>query len=165
MAELSPGPIAALETSPWGQLLNRIASVIIAADLVDIEGNVWILDPPVLLPNTPKPVIVLTPFTPSHSPDAGTATQADISLRVMASIVKGGNKVTNATLADRLFWYSTFFQLFAKRSARLSIDAMGWKCLSTTVEPGDPRVVEAWQANFDAEFLAINCNCRVPSAV
>lgn len=164
MNELSPGPLASLEGSPWGQCGNRIASIIIAADFADIAGNVWILDPPDI-GRIPKPCIVLTPFTPSHSPDNGTATQADISLRWMAAIVKGGNAVVNATLANRLDWYCQFFQLFAKRSNRLAIDAMGWKCLTTTVEPGDPRVVEAWQVNFDAEWLAINCNCRVPSAV
>lgn len=164
MAELSPGPIAALETSPGGQLLNRAASIIIAADLLDIEGNVWILDPPYVTP-IPKPGIVLTPFTPSHSPQDGTATQADINLRIMATIFKGGNQVVNATLADRLLWYATFFQLFAKRSNRLQIDALGWKCLATTVEPGDPRDVEAWGTNLDALLLAINCHCRVPSPV
>lgn len=164
MAELTPGPVAALESSPWGQCLNRIASILIAADFIGIEGNVWILDPPEL-GRIPLPAIVLTPFTPSHSPENGPMSQADITLRVMASIVKGGNRVTNATLEDRLFWYCTFFPLFAKRSARLNVDAMGWTCLATNVEPGDPRVVEAWQVNFDAEFLAISCEMRVPSAV
>lgn len=164
MADLTPGPIAALESSPWGQCLNRIASVLITANFVDIEGNVWILDPPDAS-RIPKPAIILTPFTPSHSPDWGTATEADISLRVMASILKGGNQIVNATLEDRLFWYCELFDLFAKRSARLSIDAMGWKCLYTTVEPGDPQVVESWRVNLDAELLAINCYCRVPSVV
>lgn len=164
MPDLSPGPLAELEDSPWGQCGNRIASILIAASLPDIAGNVWILDPPDAS-RIPRPAIILTPFTPSHSPDAGTATQADISLRWMAAILKGGNQIVNATLVDRLFWYCTFFQLFAKRSNRLAIDAMGWKCLSTTVEPGDPGVIEAWKVNFDALFLAINCNCRVPSPV
>lgn len=160
----SPGPIAALETSPWGQLLNRCASRIIAADFVGIEGNVWILDPPTIT-GIPKPAIILSPFTPSHSPDWGTVTQPDISLRIMAAIVKGGQSVVNETLADRLDWYCQFFELFAKHSARLAIDALDWTCLYTTCEPGDPRVVEAWQAQIDAEWLAINCYCRVPSTV
>lgn len=165
MAEITPGPIASLETSPWGQCLNRIATILIAENFTDIEGNVWILDPPDIS-RIPTPAIILTPYTPTHSADAGTATQADITLRVMASIIKGGNRVVNATLEDRLFWYCQLFQAFAKRSAKLpTVDAMGWRCLATTVEPGDPRVVEAWQVNIDGEILSIGCHMRVPSPV
>lgn len=161
----SPGPITSLESSTQGQLLNRICEAIIDLALPGIDGNVWIRDPPTIA-GIETPCVILNPYTPSHSPADGTTSQADVTFRVMAGVVKAVGGVVNQSLGERLQWYDTLFKAFAKRSdLRFTDDvaAAGWKWLYSNVEPGDPRIYEAWQIGYDAEFLSISNYVRAPA--
>ena len=161
----TPNPRADLEGSPWGQILNRCCELIILADLPEIAGNVWIRDPP-SIDGIPLPCVIMSPFTPSHSPDDGTQSNPDLTYRVMVGIVKAGNQVVNSTLAIRLEWFHTLFKLFAKQPTRLEFaepGADGVQMLFSTVEPGDPSVAEAMRANYNAEWLALGFRVRYPS--
>lgn len=164
-----PGPILDLQTgtyaSPWGQCLNGICETLIDLDLPEIEGNVWIRDPPTI-EGIPLPCILISPFTPSHSPQDGTVTAPDLVYRAMIAVVKAGARTVNVTLPERLYWYHRVFKAFAKQSNPFVLETPGRdgvQLLYATIEPGDPSVVEAWEVSFDAIWLAVACHCRYPS--
>lgn len=162
----SPGPIAALETSVQGQLLNESAAAIIDLDLTGIDGNVWIRDPPTIAGIT-LPCVLLSPYSPSHSPADGSATQADFTFRIMAAVVKASGRKVNYTIAERLEWYDALIRRFAKRGATFNLDGAvaDVQLLYCTVEPGDPRIIAAWELNWDAIWLSLGFYVRYPSPV
>ncbi|MBA3483132.1 MAG: hypothetical protein H0T51_15095 [Pirellulales bacterium] len=162
----SPGPIASLETSAHGQILNEIADATIDLALTGIDGNVWIRDPPTIEGIT-LPCVILSPYTPSHSPADGAATQADFVWRTMAAVVKASGRKVNYTLAERLAWYDALIRRFAKRGATFNLDgvAADVQLLYVTIEPGDPRIIAAWELSFDAIWLSIACHVRYPSPI
>lgn len=161
----SPGPIDSLETSAQGQCLNEIADAIIDLALDGIDGNVWIRDPPTLA-GIALPCVVLTPYAPSHSPADGSASQPDFTFRVMAAVVKASGRKVNFTLGERLAWYDALIRRFAKRGATFNLDGdvADVQLLYTTVEPGDPRIIAAWEVSFDAIWMSIGCYVRYPSS-
>lgn len=157
-----PGPLAELTAHEWGQCLNGVVNGIITAALPDIGANVWIRDPPII-----KGIAIgdgfamVTPLTPQHDPAAGTMTQPDINYPAMVALVKAGDRgVVPATLAQRLGWWTLVFRTFAKVPRPFAVTANNCRLLRTTVTPGDPRILEAWQVAIDAEWLQINCWCR-----
>lgn len=165
----NPGPWDELETSPWGQCLNRSCERIIDANLPGIGGNVWIRDPPTIKlagdRNIPFPAAILSPFSPSHSPADGTLTAPDIYLRAMLGIITTDARTVGVSLASRLLWYHQAFKLFAKGPSTFDLvepGADGCDLLYTNVEPGDPRIIEAWQLTYEAEWLAISYRVRYP---
>lgn len=162
-----PGPITELGSGSYesalGQCLNGVCETIIDLDLPGIEGNVWIRDPPTLK-GIPLPAIILSPASPSYSAADGAHAKPDVHHRIMVGIVNDGSRgVSTASLPLRLYLWEQCLLLFAKVARPWSVDTpSGAALLSTNIEPGDPRITEAWQEMKDAEYLAVVCRVRYP---
>jgi hypothetical protein len=167
-----PGEWDSLETSPQGQCLNRVCSQIIDLDLSDIGANVWIRDFPTLDDGThaliEAPAIVLSPFTPTHDPAAGTVSAPDLNANVMLGIYTGGLRASAASLPNRLYWWHKLFTAMSKNGCPWGVDSAlvdGVQCIATNIQPGDLRVIEAWRLlGTDAAWMSVTCWLRYPGA-
>lgn len=156
---IDPGPWAGLAGTPAGECWNEIVEAIIAADLTDIEGNVYIRDTP-NLKDMVFPAVVVTRVPGSYSAANGGLTKPDRQLRFMVAIIQSSNRAVNVNTPNMTVWEDTIFRLFAKQRA-FTIDVAANAQLEwTDVEEGDPSIIEAWRLTWDAAYLGIVCYVR-----
>jgi hypothetical protein len=162
----NPGPWTELETSPWGQCLNRACERIIALELENIEGNVWIRDP-LVIKETALPAVVVGVNPSSHNPSDGTMTAPDRLLRAVVGIVYAADGVPQASLPARLLAEHKIFKAFSKQSGPFNLTGTGadnCQLLKTTVEPGTPSdEAAARDLKLAAGYLVIGFHVRYPS--
>jgi hypothetical protein len=159
-----PGPIAAFDTSPEGQLLNATVNAVIDLDLPAIEGNVWLRTPPTLKGISQLPVVLVSAITGSHLIQDGTLTSPDFVFRQALAFVYPGERESNEYLPDRLLVQHQLLLQFAKNADAISATLVdGVQYLYSGVEMGDPRLLEKWRENLNAGFIFIYHRVRYPS--
>lgn len=160
----TPGPIAAFETSPEGQLLNDTVNAIIDLNLPGIEGNVWLRTPPTLKGINTLPAILVSSVTGSHQVSDGTLTSPDFFFRQAVAFVYPGEREVNEYLAERLFVQHQLLMQFAKNADAIDGSMVdGVHYLYTNAEMGDPRLLEKWRESLNAGWLFIAHKVRYPS--
>lgn len=160
----SPGPMAAFETSPEGQLLNDTVEALIDMDLPDIGGNVWIRNPPVLKGINVLPAILVSAVTGSHLITDGTLTSPDFFFRQAIAFVYAGERDVNEYLPERLYVQHRLMLHFAKNATAINgslVDGCGY--LYSGLEMGDPRLLEEWRKNLNAGWIFPIHKVRYPS--
>ena len=157
-----PGPIAALNVTPQGVLLNTICDRFIDLALDEIGGNVWIRDPPSIKGIT-LPAVILSELQPGHNPAEGAMNSPDVHYKFGAVIVKGAGATVNDSLAIRQTWYHRSFKEFAKTTRTVALPD-GVSLMAINVTPGDPAMIEIWKLGVNASWLELDCWCRYPRA-
>lgn len=158
----APGPIAALDVTPQGKLLNTICNRFIALSLDEIGANVWIRDPPTLK-GIPLPAVIISELQPSHSPNDGPMNSPDVTFRFAACLIRSSGATVNDSLPVRQLWYHLSFKEFAKTTRTTALPD-GVQLMAINVEPGDPAMIEIWKLGGNASWMLINCWTRYPRA-
>ncbi len=160
----TPGPVAAYDTSPAGQLLNATVNAIIDLALPGIAGNVWVRTPPSLKGINTLPAIVVSVFPGAHTPTDGTLTAPDVTYRNAIAFVYAGERDVNEATPEMLYVEHQLILWFAKNADAIAETLVdGVHLLRTDVSLGDPRIIERWRETINAGFLFVDHLTRYPS--
>lgn len=164
----SPGVVGHLNSTVRGQCANGVASTILALNLANIEGQVWVRRVG-STKNVTYPCIIISPLDPIYNAGDGPATRPDVTHRVGVALLRGGNREDAWTedSAAMLGWGEEIFRAFAKTAKPFSlsgaIQTAGHMLLLTDCQMGVSPDLVQWLQSLDAELMEVHCKVRYPS--
>jgi len=154
MADALVGTVTSLESSVYGQVINRTITAIEGLSLVDITTRVHFRKLPYDKDIT-YPACIISPAPETSRDSEGPVGQPVVHYRVMVSIIRASNRDLVNGASTELLWREQVRQKFQKTKPDFAA-IVGATFRKTTVVSGEPFIKDAFLKNLDAQFLLLD---------
>ena len=155
---ITAGQYAALDTSAYGEVLNKCAQAVIDLDLTSIKGRVYVLqrtDDFALVTGAGNlPLCIVSMSAESANDQEGNLNTSTVHYPVMIAMIWGTDRGQRSNLAEQLLHRQSVARKFRKQRPFSGMTNGDLK--KTTIRAGEPYVAEAVRKALDAQWLLVD---------